>query len=255
MSIGDIAASALGNIQKALLIIHRKDAEEVDSAQVAASAERALRGAAAGMNATSAAMTKAGMDACVMQVQYNPATLSIQANAEAIPFTYLQQNVDSGIPNQSPRPPLVVLSVELLFDAMNPKDAFMAEKFSPSVGGAVSSASGIIQAAKGGYTVQPQTDGLISALMRPSTRVVTFRWADMAFTGQLIEVQAEYTMFSVSGRPVRSRVRMNIAQQVESGADIQYWNKALDDMIDSGALSQGKSAGQKLGNLLNLGAF
>lgn len=256
MGLGNtLATSALGSVQKALLVIHKLDAAEVNSAQVAVSAANALQGAAAGMGATSAAMRGAGMQANVMQVQYNPTSLSIQANAEAIPFTYLQQNIDSGIPNQSPRPPMVVLSVDLIFDAMNPKDAFMAEKFSLSTGGIVSSAAGVAQAAKGGYTVQPQTDGLIAALMRPDTRVVTFRWADMAFTGQLIEVQAEYTMFSVSGKPIRSKVRMNIAQQVESDADIQYWDKVLDTTFSGNGEAGGKDMGQKLGNLLNLGAF
>lgn len=250
-----LADSALGSVQKALLIIHKLDASQIDSSQVAASAANALQGAAAGMAATSAAMQGAGMNTSVMKVQYNPTSLSIQANAEAIPFTYLQQNIDSGVPNQSPRPPMVVLSVDLIFDAMNPKDAFMAEKFSLSTGGIVSSVAGAAQAAKGGYTVQPQTDGLIAALMRPSTRVVTFRWADMAFTGQLIEVQAEYTMFSVSGKPVRSKVRMNIAQQVESDADIQYWDKVLDTTFSGNGEAGGKDMGQKLGNLLNLGAF
>ena len=253
--INNLANSALGSVQKALLIIHKLDASQIDSSQVAVSAANALQGAAAGMGATSAAMRGAGMQANVMQVQYNPTSLSIQANAEAIPFTYLQQNIDSGIPNQSPRPPMVVLSVELIFDAMNPKDAFMAEKISLSTGGIVSSVAGVAQAAKGGYTVQPQTDGLIAALMRPDTRVVTFRWADMAFTGQLIEVQAEYTMFSVSGKPIRSKVRMNIAQQVESDADIQYWNKVLDTTFSGNGEAGGKDMGQKLGNLLNLGAF
>lgn len=200
-------------------------------------------------------MQQANLQTNVMQVQYNPASLSIQANAEAIPFTYLQKNIDNGIPHQSPRPPMVVLSVELIFDAMNPKDAFMQEKFSLSTGGAVSSVAGALQAGKGGYTVQPQTDGLIAALMKPSTRVVTFRWADMAFTGHLIEVQAEYTMFSVSGKPIRSKVQMNIAQQVESDADIQYWDKALDTMFTGDGEAGGKGLGQTMGNLLNLGAF
>ena len=253
--VSTLANSALGSVQKALLIIHKSDASQIDSSQVAAATENALLGAAAGMAATSAAMQGAGMNTSVMKVQYNPTSLSIQANAEAIPFTYLQQNIDSGVPNQSPRPPMVVLSVDLIFDAMNPKDAFMAEKFSLSTGGIVSSVAGAAQAAKGGYTVQPQTDGLIAALMRPSTRVVTFRWADMAFTGQLIEVQAEYTMFSVSGKPVRSKVRMNIAQQVESDADIQYWDKVLDTTFSGNGEAGGKDMGQKLGNLLNLGAF
>ena len=114
-----LADSALGSVQKALLIIHKLDASQIDSSQVAASAANALQGAAAGMAATSAAMQGAGMNTSVMKVQYNPTSLSIQANAEAIPFTYLQQNIDSGVPNQSPRPSMVVLSVELIFVAMN----------------------------------------------------------------------------------------------------------------------------------------
>ena len=256
MGLGQVlSTSALGNIQKALLVIHKLDASEVDSSKVAASTEAALLGAASGMSATSAALGGSAGKVCVMQVQYNPSSLNIQANAEAIPFTYLQKNADSNVPSQNSRPPMVVLSVELVFDAMNPKDAFMAEKFSLSTGGTVSSAAGIAKAAKGGYTVQPQTDGLIAALMRPQTRVVTFRWADMAFTGQIIEAQAQYSMFSVSGRPVRSIVRLNIAQQVESDADVQYWDKALDKGIESGQLERGKDVGQELGNLLNLGAF
>ena len=105
------------------------------------------------------------------------------------------------------------------------------------------------------YTVQPQTDGLIAALLRPSTRLVTFRWADMAFTGQMIEVQADYTMFSVSGQPVRSKVRMNIAQQVESAADVQYWETALDNIFQNRSDIVSKTAAQGLGNLLNLDSF
>ena len=247
--------SALGSVQKALLIIHKEDASQISSAQVAVTTANALRNAASGLSATSAALRQRGLQTSVMQVQYNPTSLSIQANAETIPFTYLQQNIDSGIPNQSPRPPMVVLSVELVFDAMNPKDAFMAEKFSLSAGGAVSSIAGAAKAAQGGYTVQPQTDGLLAALMRPNTRVVTFRWADMAFTGQLIEVQAEYTMFSVSGKPIRSKVRMNIAQQVESNADLQYWDQVLNRRFEESNTVDGKSAAQTMGNLLNLGAF
>lgn len=251
-----LQTSALGNIQKALLVIHRDtDPASLDSAKVVKNTELALRGAAGGLAATSAALQEKGLETCVMQVQYNPSTLSIQANAETIPFTCLQQNVDSGVPNQNSRPPTVMLSVELVFDAMNPKDAFMAEKFSLSTGGVVSSVAAAKELAAGGYTVQPQTDGLIAALLQPGTRLVTFRWADMAFTGQIVEVQATYTMFSVSGKPIRSRVQMNIAQQVESKADINYWDTALNKMINSGALEQGKSKAQTLGNLLNLDIF
>ena len=106
-----------------------------------------------------------------------------------------------------------------------------------------------------GQLTVSQTEGLVAALLRAGTRVVTFRWADMAFTGQLIEVAADYTMFSVSGKPIRSKVRMNIAQQVESDADFLSWDRALDKVFGDEESVALKGAAQNLGNLLNLDAF
>ena len=52
--INTLGNSTLGSVQKALLIIHKSDASQIDSSQVAAATENALLGAAAGMAATSA---------------------------------------------------------------------------------------------------------------------------------------------------------------------------------------------------------
>lgn len=250
-----LGAAVTGGIEKAFLVIHKLDAEKIDTSRASAAAQAALQAASATTGALTGALAGAGLNAHVLQVQYNPSSLSIQANAEAIPFTYLQQNIDSGIPNQNLRPPMVVLSVQLIFDAMNPRDAFMMDRTEVSVGGTVSGISNAVHSAKGGYTVQPQTEGLIAALMRPSTRLVTFRWGDMAFTGQMIEARAEYTMFSVSGKPIRSQIHMNIAQQVESGADISYWDDVLDDAFEKSNDVSLKGASQKVGSLLNLDMF
>ncbi len=244
-----LSSSGLGGIQKAFLVIHKFGAEGVNSAQVTKVAAQVLE-AAGNLTAISSAIGVG--KAHVMQVQYNPSSLSFQANAESIPFTHLQQNADQGVPSQDTRPPMIVLSVDLIFDAMNPQDAFMMDKARLSAGKVASTAAWAMGTA---YTVQPQTDGLIAALLRPSTRLVTFRWADMAFTGQIIEVQADYTMFSVSGHPVRSKVRMNISQQVESAADVQYWDKALNDMFKNNLEAGGKKLAQSMGNLLNLDSF
>ena len=96
----------------------------------------------------------------------------------------------------------------------------------------------------------------IGMIMRKSTRLVTFQWSEMSFTGEVTEVHADYTMFSVSGRPVRSQVRINISQRVDSGSDSQYWNKAFDKCFGSqnvSAISGGKSQMEGLSNLLNIG--
>ena len=167
-------AANMGAVQKALLIIHKDDPEEINTAKVSETTQSVLSMASTDMSARriSAGLQTAGLDVCVMQVQYNPSSLSIQANAKPIPFTYLQQHVDSGIPNQNLRPPMVLLSVELIFDAMNPQDAFMMDKVRLSAGTMASNAAGIVKNVKdGGYTVQPQTEGLLAALLRSNTRV------------------------------------------------------------------------------------
>ena len=271
MAVGDVLKnigtnlgnSVLGNIEKAKLYIHSSvGAEKINSQQVVQGATQALAGASAVGSAVSGVLTGSSGSGTTaihtheMTVQYNPSTLTIQANAESIPFTYLQQNIDNGIPNQNFRPPMVVLSVQLVFVAMNTQDAFMMDKLRLSVGSVVSDISaGIMTAKKGGYSVQAQTNGLIATVMRPSTKVVTFAWADMAFTGQITEVQANYTMFSPSGKPVRSTVTMNIAQQVESDSDNSYWDKVLDNTFGANGTLNTQTLGQTAGNLLNLNMF
>lgn len=254
-TLANAAGSAVGIVQKALLIIH---SDPPGGTGVGGSvASKAMGALSAVSKATSAVTGAAGVPAGakVLQVQYNPNTVSLQANANRTPFQYLQQNVDSAIPTQNFRDPSVVLSVELIFDAMNPKDAFMFDKLRLSVGDAVSAVSGLIQAGKGGYTVQPQTNGILAALIKDSTRLVTFKWADMSFTGELTEANATYTMFSVSGKPVRSTVRLNITQQVDKQADVTYWDTAFNKSFGdpaSAAVKGGRPFANKCGNLLNL---
>lgn len=257
--------SILGKTAKAILVIHTKSAETVNSAQVSGNTAGVLSAAsqlAGGISAGANLLAGGGTGnpiapgPHIMHVQYNPSSLSIQANTQPIPFRYLQSNMDEGVPNQALRPPMVVLSVDLIFDDMNPQDAFMAQKLNLSLGSLVSDVAGAVKNLKGkGYTVQPQTDALMATMLRQETRTATFRWADMAFTGQICQIQAEYTMFSPSGKPVRSKVQLQIAQQVESAADTAYWDKAFSTIFKDGSLGGGKSAGQKLGNLINLNNF
>ena len=257
MSLNDVGKNALssvtGAVEKAKLYIHKTaDVKGLDPAKLTSATMGALIGAVSMIDSS---VKKLDIDTYEMTVQYNPSTLTIQANAESIPFTYLQQNMDNGIPNQSLRPPMVVLSVQLIFDDMNTQDAFMMDRLRLTAGSLVSDAASVAKMAKGGYTVQPQTNGLLATVMRANTKIVTFCWADMSFTGQVVEVQAKYTMFSPSGRPIRSMVTMNIAQQVEAGSDIKYWDNVLDQTFKNSSALAGKGADQKLGNILNLNAF
>jgi len=250
-----IGSSIIGSPKKAVLILHKDSGEAINSQEIANQTESMLALTSATTNAFALKALFVGSPFHLLQVQYNPSSIKISANAESVPFQYLQQNVDNGIPNQNHRPPSIVLTVDLIFDAVNVKDAFMLEKLRLSAGDAVSAVAGIAKSLKGGYTVQPQTNGLIAMLMRDSTRTVTFKWADMTFTGEATEIQAKYTMFSVSGKPVRSVVTISITQQVDSKADSTYWDKAFDKCFgDAGSTMScgGKGIGQTAGNLLNV---
>jgi hypothetical protein len=245
----NVAASVLGNSKKAFLVIH-KDAD-MSSESVAELAERALRLSEGGNPAV--ADVFGGGKTHALQVQYNPSSISFNANVEPINFKSLQsRGGDVGL-SQHGRPTSVTMSVQLVFDAMDAKDSFMADKFRLSA----SDAAQIAAARFGGkkYSVRPHTNALLAMLMRKESACVTFHWADMTFHGLVDKAKARYVMFSVSGEPVRSFVDVSI-NQIEQSFDNKYWTKAFDKCFgDEGASGDfgGQLKGQYVGNMLNLG--
>lgn len=262
-ALSNVGNSLLGTNKKAVLLLH--DLQTSNSSSLLGSSVNSLTkkvlsaanniGGSAFATAANALVGGGGS----LEVQYNPSSLSINANANPVPFSYLLKNTDNGIPNQDLRPPSITLSVQLVFDDMNVKDAFMADKFRvTSVGDAISTASALAKNLSGnGYSVQPETNALVAMLMKDSTRLVTFQWADMSFTGEVCQVQARYTMFSVSGQPIRSVVDLVIVQAITSSGDVTQWENAFDkSFADSlAACSTGKSLLQKAGNLINITGF
>jgi hypothetical protein len=247
MSIGNLTSnlktSILGAPEKAVLTIVHNDAPAA-SPNPAGLAQSALRGEP---GSTVTAKTHK------LVVQYNPSTLKIQANAESIEAKRLQKKVTEDIPNAFTRPPSIVLTVDLIFDAVNVKDSFMADKFRLSAGDVVTDVAAVINRAN--YTVQPQTNALLAMLHRKGTSNVVFAWRSMSFWGNVEEVQARYTMFSVSGRPVRSVVTFAISQESKNIKDT-YWENAMDKCFGEATAAGeygGQSVGQSVGNLLNLG--
>lgn len=255
----------LGNTDKAMIILHEASSSVMsgEASEQLGAIESALGKAAAaggGLNAQSVNMASATGDlgaAWVLHVQYNPSSLALNANARSMQVKHLQSHVVEGIPNTVTVPPSVLLQVDLVFDAVNNKDAFMAEKFRFSASDIASVGAGIAMAyEKKVFSVQSQTNGLLCALMRNNTRIATFRWADMSFTGEVSEVSARYTMFSVSGHPIRSVVTLKMTQQVHERSDIEYWDKAFDKCFsknEASGVNGGVRVGQKVGNLLNIG--
>lgn len=185
-----------------------------------------------------------------LEVQYNPASIEFSANAETVRVHSLQNSIDDDVINQVTRPPSVVMQVDLIFDDVNVKDAFLTEKFRLSASDLVTNVATVVNELNGGYSVQKQSNGLLSATHHETDRFVTFRWADMTFSGELLAVNVKYTMFSVSGKPIRSVVTLHIMQTITTTADNLAWNqKKFDECFNN---KQNRSIGQAVGNLLNI---
>lgn len=182
-------------------------------------------------------------------VQFNPAELVIDASA----FQTDQQDSETGqSTKQDQTEPELFLSVTLYFDDVQPYDAFMTEKLNPGVNGStIASVTNAVQIIEGEsiHTVQPQVEALIATLRNPSTRMITFRWADFSFRGILERVSATYTMFSVSGRPVRAKVMLKLRHDTEQ-ENLQPWFDEYDRAFGFGNRTLVKP-GQELSSFIN----
>ena len=117
-----------------------------------------------------------------------------------------------------------------------------------SVGAAVSDVAGVVKNIKSdeGYTVRPQIEALIGMLTQSETRQVIFYWSEMVFAGEVISIDARYTMFNPMGNPIRAVVRLTVCQGTKEAVDNKYWNDAFDNLGKGGSGAQGK-----VSNLLN----
>ena len=149
----------------------------------------------------------------------------------------------------------IILSVDLLFDAMDPQDAFMEDKTNLAP---TNVAKGIANAFLTGNnkkktSVQRDVEGLIGALRNENTRLITFHWGSVSYSGVLRGISAEYTMFNPVGEPVRGIVKLTImcADAEIWPNSLAVWQQRYKEDFKKGSESF-VSTGQKLGNLLNL---
>lgn len=237
MSIGsDLKNSVSGNIETALLVIHdyrstadklRSDGASREESLVALQKTRSAE-TAARLSNTAPVVFPLTEDR-ILRVQFNPSQLQLYAATG----TEMRKDAATGesISVTATDARAFTLSTVLYFDDMDTYDSFMWEKFTAGL-----TAQGASNAVKAGMTlankgkvhsVQWQVESLIAALRNPFTRVISFRWADFTFTGQLNAIQANYTMFSTSGRPVRAEVVMRIQHEMDTRL-LQRWYDCFD---------------------------
>lgn len=279
-AIKSVAKSAgndiIGNIETAYLVVH--DYREAAKKAAGAGAEAAqqftsmianrvggssLSARTQALVASQAARLSNSAQAQAMQgakpidrklkVQFNPSQIQLystsypqqQANALGSKTQSVSNAVNKG---------RMELTVQLYFDDVNLADSFMWEKFTSGVSNQTVNniATGVAKAGGQVWSVQPQVEGLISALRNPHTRTVSFHWADFAFEGQVVAVLAQYTMFSTSGRPVRAQVVLRLRHEMDDDK-LSVWYDDFEKAFGEKSVNELAGAAQMVGSLMNLG--
>lgn len=273
----DILANAVsgitGNIAKAVIFV--RDVKPGERATVAEGTSKAeelqkklLERTKQALSSTSYSsitgkkgmMTNSGFLA--LEVQFNPNTIHMETVA-GVEVEYEGGNLGSRSANQIVQikhPASTTMNFELIFDDVNPADAFMLENLAPALGNLTSNvASAVKKIKEQDYGVQNIIDGFMSLLTRDITRQIIFFWGKTCFAGELIGVSSRYTMFNKKGRPIRGVVQLSIRQgedaQYTQGKD--YWsdafNKAFGEVGLNGAVGKA-SVFEKVSNnnFLNL---
>ena len=187
-------------------------------------------------------------------VQFNPSSLRFTGHSGGL-VSKLDYDAESDEATHAPVDTTIIMSVDLLFDSMDKQDAFMSDKASSST---TEMAKGIAGAAlsmtgKKETTIQKKVEGFIGAIRNEKTRLMTFHWGEMSYSGVLRNVGVEYTMFNVTGEPVRAIVSLSImCVDAESWPNsVAVWQEQYKSAFVNGNESFVKTS-QKVGNLLNL---
>ncbi|MCR4909361.1 MAG: hypothetical protein K5985_11080 [Lachnospiraceae bacterium] len=220
-------------------------------------------------------------------VQFNPSSLQLSAHGggrvQKTKYNTLKDKDGHDILDENGKPKLesggvsyerasttISLSVSLLFDAMDIQGAFMSDKFNISPSALIGDLAKTINynmskkdengnktdESRKKTSVQPEVEGFIGILRNRYTRLITFHWGKMSYTGVLRSVSATYTMFDPLGQPVRAKVDLTImcADEDIYKSSLNYWRKRYKDIYGKakdGGISYVK-ASQMVGNLFNI---
>lgn len=182
------------------------------------------------------------------KVRFNPSTLSISAygggRVAKTSFTGDGTKIEYAGMDTT-----ILLNVQLIFDAESNEDCFMNEI--TDVKGNIKKGVNIVKNKR--YSVQNQVEGFIAALRSPYTRRVRFVWGkNLSYKGVLTNLESEYTMFSIHGRPVRAVVNIGINCSDEDIVhdNMGQWKDSFDKAFSKNKTNL-ESAAQNVGNLIN----
>ncbi len=275
-----LVSGLTGNINKAYILMHRpelspteKEMSEVGNFGIQ-NAAKALQTALGNKKGRNLGISGSGLNGLSVdstftaianstnyipvQVQFNPSSISFQGMGGEI----RRESVGGAGENQFQQfdtPSETTMSMELIFDDTNNKDAFMMDGEMPllsditSVGGLTQRIEQGVTALQGKkYSVQDTTELFVAAMVQSFTRMVGFAWNKMIFWGELVGVNVQYTMFNKAGAPIRAKVTIQIRQDQAVNGEQPYkteekWEKAFEAMF-----KDNQKTNPLNGNFLNL---
>ncbi len=188
----------------------------------------------------------AGYDKSIL-VQFNPSSIHLSGHAgdDDVQITNFNQSGKPGIGNGA-MDLQMEMSVELIFDQTNNSFAFKEDLLSM---GLVDAGRAVTNVAKGAamdaltgntkVSVQQIVESFIAIMRNENCRMVCFEWGDLKYEGSLRRLNTEYTMFDITGAPVRAKVRMSIYLVETSDSVLRdysngYWYDAYHEAFVMG---------------------
>lgn len=272
----DMVGTLTGNIEKAVIAIQDKRDVQTKEKEAVEAGKQAANGIAVATNSLSklnkiidlketgslstALNVSNGLvakSARIFTVQFNPSELQFSGYGggfvQKVNFVNNKKaDEDVTFGNMQSR---ITMTVKLIFDQVDPQDAFMSDKFTMSY---TSVTKGVVKGVKKLFgkktnSVQTQVEGFIGALRNENTREITFAWGKMCYTGILNRISSQYTMFSVTGEPIRAVVTMTMvcADENIEGNTMGNWEDQYNKAFESGESFSLVNSAQKVGNLFN----
>ncbi len=169
----------------------------------------------------------------VMEVQFNPSSLMLRSyggseNLQNTNYTRTGGGITRGTVGVHAE-----MQVKLIFDQISNYSAFTADMLTLSTTRATSQLAGAVGLDKlfeGGpsASVQMVVESFIATMRNENTRRVCFEWGEFYYEGVLSRVNTTYTMFDLSGNPIRAEVTM-VLYLVDDDLDKEfdeYWYDA-----------------------------
>lgn len=273
-AITDALKHTAGNIEKAQIristynTVEQKKLKILDYVPMKGSAQltAAFGAAASSMTQTiqnaAAAQLNAVMEEKVFTVQFNPNRLTLsgygggmyQKTNYGTAGNANKQQRNNGI-SFEPAKVRLMMNVTLIFDQVSVKDAFMADKIAASPTSIATGGGTLAKETITGqeYSVQPIIEGFIGMLRQERTRFVTFCWGSMQYEGIVNNLETSYTMFNLTGQPVRGEVQMSMVLVDEEVGpnNMGIWKQHYEEAFGGGNVSY-RDKTQYVGNLINL---